>query len=137
VSGSLAIALSPDGRTLAISQRTRTDFRLGLVRADGSDYREIYSFKAVYVNDKLAWTKDGRGIVFATATGSPNGDWQIMRIGVDGGKPEFTGLTVKALNTFDLSPDGSRIAFSTLSGGTSTDELSVVDNLPVLLKQSQ
>ena len=132
----LAIALSPDGRTLAINCRTRGEVRLALVHADGSDYREIYSFKALRVSDKLAWTNDGRKIVFATS-GSMNGDWQIMRIGVDGGKPEFTGLTVKALSTFDLSPDGSRIAYSTTAAGTSTDELLVIDNLAGLLKDSK
>ena len=113
------------------------DVRLALVHLAGSDYREIYSFKGGELADKFAWTKDGRGIVFATHGAFPSGDWQIMRIEADGGKPEFTGLTVKALSTFDLSPDGSRIAFSTTSGGTSIDELSVVDNLPALLKDSK
>jgi hypothetical protein len=44
---------------------------------------------------------------------------------------------VRALATFDLSPDGSRIAFGTLRGGTSTEALSVVENLPAFLKDSK
>jgi len=84
----------------------------------------------------VAKTKDGRAIVFATP-GGQRGDWQIMRIGVAGGNPEFTGLTVKALGTFDLSPDGTRIAFSTTRGGNLTEELLVLENLPVFFKDSK
>jgi Tol biopolymer transport system component len=134
--GRLAIALSPNGRTLAIIHGVNQLNRLALVNVDGSDYREIYSFSASNANDKLAWTKDGRAVVFATS-GGQRGDWQIMRIGVAGGNPEFTGLTVKALGTFDLSPDGTRIAFSTTRGGNPTEELLVLENLPVFLKDSK
>jgi len=135
--GGLGIALSPDGGTLAITWRKAGyDARLALVHVDGSDYREIYSFKSGRVSDKLAWTRDGREILFATA-GSINGDWQIMRIATGGGKPQSIGVTVKALSTFSLSPDDSRIAFSTTAAGTSTDELSVIDDLFALLKDSK
>jgi hypothetical protein len=109
--------------------------RVALVGVDGSAYREIYAFNASSVNNKLAWTKDGRAVLFAFHAGSQRDDWQIMRIAVDGGKPDLTGLAVKALGTFDLSPDRSRIAFSTVRGGNSTEELMVVDNLPARLKE--
>jgi Tol biopolymer transport system component len=90
------------------------------------------------VKDRLAWAKDSRSILFATnATNNSNNDWQIMRIGIDGGKPESTGLTVKALESFDLSPDGSRIAFGTGAAGNSTTELLVIDDLPSLLNDSK
>lgn len=135
--GRLAIAVSPDGRTLAISHRVKMKDRVALVHVDGSDYHEICAFNASSVNDKLVWTKDGRAILFAVPQGNQNSDWRIMRIGIGGGKPEFTGLTVKALGTFDLSPDGTRIAFSTLRSGTATEELLVLENLPVYLKVSK
>jgi dipeptidyl aminopeptidase/acylaminoacyl peptidase len=120
---------------------------LAVARIDGGDYHEISApIQGVSINfmqqgpggklaDKLAWTKDGRGILFATTNGSL--DWQIMRIGVDGGKPEYMGLTVKALNAFDLSPDGSRIAFSTTASGNSAYPLMAIDNLSSLLKSAK
>jgi Tol biopolymer transport system component len=60
-----------------------------------------------------------------------------MRIGIDGGKPEYLGLTVKALNAFDLSPDGSRIAFSTTANGNPTSQLMAIDNLSSLLQSAK
>jgi hypothetical protein len=53
-----------------------------------------------------------------------------MRIPVEGGKPEFTGLTGKGTPGIDLSPDGSRIAFN--DGTPGIPELWALDNLPLL-----
>jgi hypothetical protein len=60
-----------------------------------------------------------------------------MRIGIDGGKPQSTGLNVKGLGAFDLSPDGSRIVFSTLASASTRAELFAIDNLTSLLKDAQ
>jgi Tol biopolymer transport system component len=138
--GRLAMKLSPDGRTLAftiINAKTQ-EGRMARVQTDGGNYREILSpfpsisFQAAL---KLAWTPDGKAILFAIPVpGSPR-DFQIMRIGVNGGKPEYTGLTVRALSAFDASPIGSRIAFSTDAGNSESD-LFAIDNLPALLKRS-
>jgi Tol biopolymer transport system component len=135
--GQIAIALSPDSRTLAIAtvNPKTNETRKGLVDVNGGKYRELYGpYRASNTNDKLAWTKDGRAILFATNEGNVNGDWKIMRIGVEGGKPESTGLTVKALSNFDLSPDGSRIVLGTLATGSNSVEVVAMDNLPALLK---
>ncbi len=117
--GQIAIALSPDGRTLAIAtinQKTK-ETRLARVDVDGSKYRELYGpYQVSTINDRLAWTKDGRSILFSESA-DRNSDSQIMRIGAEGGKPEFTGLTIKNLSTFDPSPDGSRLAYSTTAAG--------------------
>jgi Tol biopolymer transport system component len=159
-----AFDLSPDGRMFAVAQLSGRKMppwqanvtppagdaeqllHLGVARIDGSDYHEISApIKGVSIGfmqqgpgaklaDKLAWSKDGRAILFATATGNL---WQIMRIGIDGGKPEYLGLTVKALNAFDLSPDGSRIAFSTTANGNPTSQLMAIDNLSSLLQSAK
>jgi Tol biopolymer transport system component len=78
--------------------------------------------------------KDGRSILFVT---SNRRDWQIMRIASDGGEPEFTGLAVNDLATFDISPDGLRIAFCTMGSGTKSAEIMAIANLPALIKESQ
>jgi len=132
--------LSPDGRTLAFMMINAKTYegRLALVQTDGGAYREIYSFPSstnFQVAMRLAWTPDGKAILFAIPVPGSVRDFQIMRIGVNGGKPEYTGLTVKALSTFDASPIGSRISFSTEAGNAESD-LFVIDNLPALLKRS-
>jgi Tol biopolymer transport system component len=137
-SGGIGIALSPDGQTLAfttINFKTR-DAHLALVRVDGSEYHEIYGpFHALAVNRGLAWTKDGRKIVFATSADDGSENWRIMRIAIDGGKPEFTGLAISGMTVFVLSPDDSRIAFGTPGkSGSRISELFAIYNLPALLK---
>jgi Tol biopolymer transport system component len=101
------IALSPDGRTMAMwidGSVTDGQSRLIRIEVDGTGYRELYQGRG----RTLAWSKDGR-ILF----GKPDGtdDWQIMKISANGGKEQFTGLRVKGLQSISLSPDGSRLAF--------------------------
>ena len=81
--------------------------------------------------DAADWTKDGRSIIFAAAAGDSNSKTQIMRMSSEGGPAESTGLTISYLNTFDISPDGSRIAYSTTARGSRG--LFAIDNLPALL----
>ena len=133
----IGIAISPDGRTLALAltnPQTR-ETRLGLVDIDGSNHRQLYGpYRVNATYDKLAWMKDGRSILFVT---SDRRDWQIMRIASEGGEPEFTGLAIKDLSTFDVSSDGTRIAFSTTGAGTKSAEIMAIANLPGLIKESQ
>ena len=61
---------------------------------------------------------------------------RIFRIAIDGGKPEYTGLTITGNLGFDLSPDGSRIAYS--DGGGATIEVWLLENvLPALALYSR
>ena len=108
------IALSPDGRTLAMwTDRVLTggtSAGLSRIDVDGTGYRELYVGRGGGRRDgKLAWTKDGRSILFGKRGNTD--DWQIMKISADGGKEQFTGLRVKGLQSISLSPDGSRLAF--------------------------
>lgn len=107
------IALSPDGRTLAMwtdEVFTGTSAGLSRIDVDGTGYRELYVGRGGDRRDgKLAWTRDGRSILFGKRSNTD--DWQIMKISADGGKEQFTGLRVKGLQSISLSPDGSRLAF--------------------------
>jgi hypothetical protein len=63
---------------------------------------------------------------------------KIMRLRSVGGTPEFTGLTIKDLRTFDVSPDGTRIAYSTEPQRLhSAPVLFAIDNLPALLRAAK
>jgi Tol biopolymer transport system component len=135
--GGMGMALSPDGRTLALAltNANTRETRLALVDVDGGNYRQLHGPYRVNTSfDKLAWTKDGRSILFATSSDRRN--WQIMRIAVEGGEPEFTGLKCGELSTFNVSPDGSRIAFSTTGSDVRTDDLIAIVNLPAFIKDA-
>jgi Tol biopolymer transport system component len=131
------IALSPDGRTIVFKvfyPGKRSEKHLCLIGVDGSNFREIYTDTEAgdgTLRPQMAWTRNGRSILFTRAT---EDGWRLMRIPVEGGTPEFTGLAGKGTNTnINLNPDGSRIAFND-SVSASNAELWALDNLMSVLK---
>jgi len=129
--GAVALQLTPDGRTLVIrwpEQKTKT-IHFARVNVDGTGNREIFSMAQKDEGGPIALTKDGRWIVFEE---SHDDKWRLMRLPVEGGKPEFTGLELETRNqNLDLSPDGSRIAFSNNKG---VQEVWALDNVLSALK---
>jgi Tol biopolymer transport system component len=128
LTGSLDFAVSPDGRSFALTFRRGewTDTHLLRVDIDGSNPSELASSVSSF--GTLAWTPNGRGIFYA----APGKDqFQLMRIPAEGGRPEFTGLTLGAgSHALSVSPDGTRILYS---DSTSTgDALWAIDNLSSL-----
>jgi hypothetical protein len=55
----------------------------------------------------------------------------MMRIPAQGGQPEFAGISAEGLKDLELSPDGSKIAYSTRSHN---DEVWALDNVLSALK---
>jgi sugar lactone lactonase YvrE len=109
------LAMSPDGRTLALILSDGKKSHLVRVGVDGAGYRVLYSAEgsgvggAALSRSGLAWTKDGRSILFMD---SDKTGQRLLRIAADGGKPEFTGLTIGEIDAvFDLTPDGGTLAF--------------------------
>ena len=124
------IALSPDGRTLAITiwNKAFEEARLFTIGVDGTARREVVaSFPTGWIVDDLSWNPDGQSIVFLGFDAKK--DWRVMRVNAAGGTPEPDGLDYDTLNpllgdlklfpgnfnTFSLSPDGTKIAASTLT----------------------
>jgi Tol biopolymer transport system component len=99
---------SPDSQTLAFVRFTsgRTS-DIYLVPIGGGEPRRL-TFDNREI-DGLAWTPDGREIVFPSDRGGGNGLWRIL---VTGGTPER--LAVGGDNDFSppLSPQGNRLAMS-------------------------
>lgn len=129
--GAAELRLSPDGPTLVIrwpDRKTKT-VRFARVNVDGTGYREIFSMARQDNLGPVALTKDGRWIIFEE---SHDDKWRLMRLPVEGGKPEFAGLELETrTQNLDLSPDGSRIAFSNSKG---VQEVWALDNVLSALK---
>ena len=89
-------------------------FRIGV---DGTGYKELYEpYWTGGAAEKVAWTKDGIYFSEAVVSGDPQPvvqRWRVMRIAPEGGAAhplaEINGSDMAA--TFDVSPDGSRLAF--------------------------
>jgi Tol biopolymer transport system component len=101
-------AFSPDGQTLAfvrLSSGRVSDIYLAPI-GGGEPRRLTFDNREI---DGLAWTPDGREIVFPSDRGGGYGLW---RISVTGDTPER--LTVGGDNDFSppLSPQGNRLAVS-------------------------
>ncbi len=110
--------------------------RLAIANVDGSGYREIHGpFPQARFGNYLAWASNGR-VLFSTTSADQH--VRVMRIDAGRGQPEFTGIEVLTSGTnpsfFDLSPDGTRVSFTTRSGGDS--ELWALD-LSSLMKKAQ
>jgi Tol biopolymer transport system component len=100
------LTVSPDGSKLAVARWSGE--RQPHIERWGVDGRANGSLPAgPGLVQCLQWTKDG-SILFAKS--EDGAKWRIMRFSA-GGELSFTGLEVTRLTHFDLSPDGSRIAF--------------------------
>ena len=122
------LVLSPDGRTLAFSsaQQLRR-YGFATVGVDGGQFREIYA--AAGSSGNLAWTADGRGLLFDQRDGRKV---RIMRIAADGGTPEPTGLDSEGpIQNITVDPAGRRIAFGSVRSGS---QILVLDNVLSALK---
>jgi len=85
--------------------------------------RTIYTGQFTPYPGSYAWTRDGRAILFTQPSGNVT---RIMRVAAEGGQGEFTGISADRLESFDLSPDGSRIAYEARSNNY---ELWALDNV--------
>ncbi len=130
------IAISPDGRQLALSATqpaTRSDI-LKVMPTAGGEPRELLKVRdpeylGSGVGGRLAWTPDGRAILFVKGSPQKHTD-ELWQIPAEGGEPQELGLGMNVLNNIRFHPDGRRIAFS---AGYNEAEVWAMENfLPVL-----
>jgi Tol biopolymer transport system component len=126
VAESFAVSLSPDGRLLAFLNRTNPRV-LRVIPADGGEPRELFRFEGVGdANIGMAWTPDGKYILFSKPLDQEAGKWDLWRVPVDGGEAQMLGSGMRCDDP-SMHPDGQHIAFSSISG-TSFSEVWVMEN---------
>lgn len=112
------IALSPDGRQLALAMidRSAGGSMIQIVSAEGGAPRELVRISrpdelSQYTG--LAWSPDGRDIYFGV--GGVNSQlvatFEMRRMPAAGGESQAIGVKPGAITAFQLSPDGRHIAF--------------------------
>jgi hypothetical protein len=106
------LAVSPDGRLLALGTQlvSAEPSYIGLAAIDGSGLKKLYTLARGPAREPI-WTPDGRGILVAEQNG--NGTASIVRVSIDGTPPVIVAANIPRLQSFDLSPDGRHLAFST------------------------
>ena len=88
---------------------------LEVIPAEGGPARELYRDRHVGSSRfaGLAWTRDGRYVLFVRADDGSTPGRALWRVPAAGGPAEATGFAIEGTLRFpSISPDGSRIAFS-------------------------
>ena len=119
--GDATPAFSPDSKFVAfVRENTPITGDIYVVPITGGEPRRVtydnarHTFANTIVGG-VAWTADGKEIVFSSTRGGTPSLW---RVGISGGEPER--LAVGGDNTFypSISLRGNRLAYTQMSGGT-------------------
>jgi Tol biopolymer transport system component len=125
-----ALALSPDGRTIAFTLRNGQQLHLATVGIDGQGFRDFGVELAQ--PSSIAWAGDGRSLYFIRNGKSGR---EVWRAPAGGGSAEFTGLA-GPFGDLTVSRDGSRIAYSERSGNAGT-KLWALEHIPAALRAAR
>lgn len=108
------LSISPDGRWLAFNLNSRTLHRSRLVAipTGGGPSRDLVEQRGPGVVNVGGWTRDGKRILFTRNAADPAQN-EICVVPFEGGSPRSLGLSKVALRDLRVSPDGSRISFTT------------------------
>ena len=114
-----SMAVSPDGLQLAVA----TDTELKLIPAAGGESRELLRVAAPESLASVAWTPDGRQLLFLRGSKQSSDLW---RIPAEGGQPQKIGPLPKGALGLRVHPDGQRLAFT--AGEPGQSEVWVLEN---------
>jgi Tol biopolymer transport system component/DNA-binding winged helix-turn-helix (wHTH) protein len=103
--------ISPDGKLIAFLSRRSGNVALWLMDADGRDPRQL-TVTGLPWRPKFA--SDSQSVFFLW---EKNGQTVLARVAAAGGEPEIVAEDVSSETFFDVSPDGSRLAYSMLDRG--------------------
>jgi Tol biopolymer transport system component len=109
------LAISPDGRSLAFNLNMSQEkvSRLVVIPATGGAPRELVKAADPVRLNLGGWTRDGKQLLFvriSATEGQQNGE--IWAVPSEGSAPRSLGLTMPSLRDLRVSPDGSRVSFT-------------------------
>lgn len=130
------IALSRDGTKIALWRvdDTKKIFELMVLRTAGGDPILLLSRPSEKVLAAgLAFSPDGHWIYYAGREDmSADLPGKLLRVSVEGGAPQETGLSTTWLTRFSIHPNGNRIAFA--SGSRSAEVWMLENFVPTAMK---
>ena len=124
------IALSPDGKYLAIGIGTSGVIRI--MPTGGGETRDLHQGKPEGRFGLLAWTPDGKSILFVKrTTGTRAYIQELWQVDLAGGEPRKINLGMKPSAEIHIHPNGRRIALTTRQTIT---EIWMMENFLAALK---
>ncbi len=109
----LCVAVSPEGGQLAFSTLSGENSELttlNILSLKEGKTREIFKLKNPEDFGAIAWSRDGKRLIFVRRNFKKN-KHEVWQIPLDGGEPRALGLFTTATSTISVHPDGKRIAF--------------------------
>jgi len=129
-----AVSLSPDNRSLAVT----TMGKVVVMNADGSNLRTVVGESRPENNlagvSGVAWSSDGRYILFVRRSVDNGGPMSLWRVAATGGEPSDTGIRAPGLREIRGGPNG---ALTYTAGFSWSMELWAMDNLLPMLTASR
>jgi Tol biopolymer transport system component len=122
------VPISADGKNLLFIAGNDGAQAIFIMPTSGGKPRELLKVtgpEELQLTYGLAWSPDGRYVYFVKRANRDK-DFELFRISTSEGKEEPLGLSGIDLRDLDVSPDGSRIAFSL--GKLNRSEVYAVEN---------
>ena len=135
------MVVSPDGQELAffMEDRDTQSMALKVMPAAGGAPRELLrvhrpdDFGTLQNYSALAWTPDGRALMFGKRTAASRGTVELWRISAEGGAAQRVGLAMNRISHLRFHPDGRRIVFDAVDARPENNEVWVMEHfLPEL-----
>jgi len=107
-----SIVPSPDGQLLAVAT---FEEQVHLLSHDGQPIRTLYrtgpNSPGLPTSLTLAWTPDGKRLIFGLHVGSEEENVSLWQVPVEGGEPQAMGIILPAIHLVRIHPDGQRMLF--------------------------
>ncbi len=127
----IVASLSPDGKWLAVTSREEERAIL-IVPSGGGKPRELCRFNLKGGHPTwLDWTPDSQFVIFSKRideSRSGVSGWGLYRVSLNGGGPEFLGISTTYISDIDIHPDGRHLAFSSYGPEWKEAKLWVMEN---------
>ncbi len=130
------LALSPDGKKLALILRDEKDMRMVKVMpTEGGEPKELHRFELNARNIvPLDWSPDGLYIYFPKRTTE---GWELWRVPAQGGDAENLKLKMSQFINLNIHPDGQRITFASRVGEEMAAKIWVMENFLPKIKDRE